>query len=260
MCSGFSRKMFVIGYPKSGNTWLIRLLSDLLDSPIINDTQVLSSEKRAFYSGSWKLIKAHGENKYFSLKDINRSDKVIYIVRDFRDVLISAFFFNNKHIEEDWVEMHSKEKRMFYRQYFRHEIKRMNKKWVGNELTEFLNVVRGIKGGKVGNWSEHVRFGLSLRNVGIVRYEDLQRNCAQAVGEVLGKQGIEYNKERLLDVIERQSFKNRKSQFQNSKDSVNTKFLRKGVVGDWRRFLDKDLNERIIKSHGNTFLQLGYEI
>lgn len=140
------------------------MLSDLLDAPIVNKTQVLYADKKELYTGSWKIIKTYSRNKYFALENVKEKDKMIYIVRDFRDVLISAFFFNNKNIDEDRVRIYSGKQNFIYRQYFRYEIKRMNKQWVENELTVFRNFLQGrmFKRNKVGNWSEHVRFGLQL--------------------------------------------------------------------------------------------------
>lgn len=94
----------------------------------------------------------------------------------------------------------------------------------------------------------------------MVRYEDLEKDCRATLTESLYKQGIEYEEEKLNEVIERQSFKNRKAQFQKSNDNINIKFLRQGISGDWKRFLDKDLLSRIERGHGETMRQMGYEI
>ena len=99
--------IFVIGYPKSGNTWLARLCSDALDSPIVTGNDPINQAgKKQNYAGEFVIYKAH-----YSQRDkpnnITQCSKILYIVRDFRDVLISSYFFNYKRHDENRVTLTS---------------------------------------------------------------------------------------------------------------------------------------------------------
>ena len=88
--------IFVIGYPKSGNTWLARICADTLDSPIVtgNDS-VNRADKKQNYRGKFEIYKLHC-SKQSTPDRIIKSSKIFYVVRDFRDILISGYFFNHK--------------------------------------------------------------------------------------------------------------------------------------------------------------------
>src|SRR6056297_564086 len=88
------------GYPKSGNTWLTRLTAQLIGCPVKgfwtqpqNKDHAIEGTERV---SEYRCFKSH--HTYQSLEESfttfgNRTEKVIYIVRDPRDVAISATFF-----------------------------------------------------------------------------------------------------------------------------------------------------------------------
>ena len=147
--------IFVIGFPKSGNTWLARLLAEITQSEMESSNTVDSADNSAMRRRGGHLIcKRHDSVKEFSLEDV----PIVYIIRDVRDVLVSAFFFNNRFVTEDLVKLDSNLrgiKRLLYRLYFWNQIRRMNRQWCGNELTVLRNWIHGRKS-TVGSWSEHV--------------------------------------------------------------------------------------------------------
>ena len=147
--------IYVIGFPKSGNTWLARLLAEITQSEIESSNSVDSADNSAMRRRGGHLIcKQHDSVKEFSLEDV----PIVYIIRDVRDVLVSAFFFNNRFVTEDLVKLDSNLrgiKRLLYRLYFWNQIRRMNRQWCGNELTVLRNWIHGRKS-TVGSWSEHV--------------------------------------------------------------------------------------------------------
>ena len=88
--------IFVIGYPRSGNTWLARLTADALDSPMVGgDNPIDQADNKHNYTGEFVIYKSHYSKK--SKPDfITEYSKILYIVRDFRDVLISGYFYNHR--------------------------------------------------------------------------------------------------------------------------------------------------------------------
>src|SRR5438874_11952371 len=90
---------FIVSYPRSGNTWIRFLIANLLHPEIevgfanidtfVPDTAALSSRalKR---TPRPRVLKSH---QYFD----HRYPKVIYIVRDARDVALSYYQFHRKY-------------------------------------------------------------------------------------------------------------------------------------------------------------------
>src|SRR3954464_1689718 len=97
---------FIVSYPRSGNTWTRFLIANLLHPEVevgfanidsfVPDTAALSSRalKRTRRP---RVLKSH---EYFD----HRYPKVIYIVRDPRDVALSYYDFDRKyrHISDDY--------------------------------------------------------------------------------------------------------------------------------------------------------------
>ena len=253
--------IFIIGYPKSGNTWLARICADALDSPIVTgDDPVNQADKKQTYGGKFAIYKLH-YSQWSKPDYITEASKILYVVRDLRDVLISGYFFNHQGHDENRVAI-TRRKNIFnsaLRIYFDHQIRRMTKRWTSHELTVLRNLLNGNKN-TVGNWSNHVNYWTSFPNVCVVKYEDLFEDAYSAIKMAFDKIAVIWDEQRLPESIERQSFKRRKHAFQAKGDEVNTIFLRKGVAGDWKRFLDEKAVKSIKQAHGPTMKRFGYEI
>ena len=91
------RRILVVGYPKSGNTWLTRLTAELLAAPVTGFWSEPGAVEIAV-DGTWRnssfeVYKGHQRlddvRADFDLKDI------VYVVRDVRDVVVSgAHYFS----------------------------------------------------------------------------------------------------------------------------------------------------------------------
>lgn len=84
----------VVGYPKSGTTWLSRLTAELLACPVQG---FLGREKREELAVEGRsrdsldrVFKAHHDIESLMISLPEGETKIIYIVRDPRDVVISA--------------------------------------------------------------------------------------------------------------------------------------------------------------------------
>ena len=115
---------------------------------------------------------------------------LIYIIRDIWDILVSAFFFNNRFVTEDWVKLDSNlkgVKRLLYRLYFWNQIRRMNRQWCGNEWTVVMNWIHGRKN-TVGSWSDYIESWVKDSRVIAVKYEDLLCDTDGELKKILGFQ------------------------------------------------------------------------
>ena len=80
--------IYVVGFPKSGNTWLARLISETLDSNLAPNNSIDAADFSENRKGKYIIFKQHTDE---NISDISKSS-VIYIIRDVRDVLVSGFF------------------------------------------------------------------------------------------------------------------------------------------------------------------------
>ncbi len=251
--------IYVVGFPKSGNTWLARLLAEVTLSNIDASNSVDEADNSANRTGGYLIHKFHDSGNMLLPDGV----RVVYIVRDIRDVLVSAFFFNNSFMSEDCVRIDNEKcgwfKGFFARSYFRHQIKRMNKQWCGNELTVLRNWVHGKKS-NVGNWSEHIRSWSNRPQIIMVKYEDLLQDTESVMRKVLNSIYIEVSDTALKKAISNQSFDKKKSKFRNSGNKKNVQFLRSGKAEGWREYLTRDIVKNIEMRHYRVMNKYGYKL
>ena len=86
-----NKSVLLIEYPKSGGTWLGQLVSEYLQIPF--PSHKMPSLNKSLYLGH-----------YLPRGWIKKNKKIIFLVRDGRDVLISLYFhqlfFNEKNINQ----------------------------------------------------------------------------------------------------------------------------------------------------------------
>ena len=250
--------IFVIGFPKSGNTWLARLLAEVTSSRIDHTNPVDAADNLPDRKGNYLISKLHASGGLIVPEDA----RGVYIVRDIRDVLVSAFFFNNRFMREDLVKLDSTSgwaRCLLCKAYFRHQIRRMNKCWCGNELSVLMDWVHGNKN-TVGSWSDHLVSWAKNPSVIVVRYEDLLRNTKGEMRRILGALKIDVSDEMLKETISNQSFKKKKSKFIQSGNLQNVQFLRSGKAGGWRDFLSPGMVKEIEMTHARVMNEYGYKL
>ncbi|KAM5209737.1 sulfotransferase 2A1 isoform 2-T2 [Hipposideros larvatus] len=144
--------------------------------------------------------------------------KVIYIIRNPRDILVSGYFF--------WITSNFVKKPESLEQYF---------EW-------FIQ-------GKVvfGSWFDHVRGWISMQgkeNFLILSYEELKRDTRSAVQKLCQFLGKKLEPEELNSVLQNSSFQamkeNKMSNYSMLRgwllDQKNGSFMRKGISGDWKNY------------------------
>ena len=109
-------------------------MSDILNSRIDAKPHELVNNVTNYDKPSesnYLIKKVHWVN-YDNLKDL----EIIYIIRDIRDVLISAFFHNNRGIKISDIE-----NSWFLQKYFNYEIKALYQRWQGNPLIRMKSLM-----------------------------------------------------------------------------------------------------------------------
>ncbi|MFW5886400.1 MAG: sulfotransferase domain-containing protein, partial [Bacteroidota bacterium] len=146
--------IYIVGYPKSGNTWLTRLVGDTLNSPTgsaYGKHQADLATEGWNRPGKYIVLKSHHSQKD-KPEFITTQSKIIYIYRDFRDVLISGFFHHYRIDESYILQTDPTNNRSFYQKMwqilFRVEMANLTRGWgsfsSGNQLSKVcVNFLKG---------------------------------------------------------------------------------------------------------------------
>lgn len=242
----FPDDTFLVSFPKSGNTWARFLLANLVrpDQKIdfSNVNQVIpgpevTPNRQLMRLPRPRIIKSH---QYFD----PRYPRVIYIVRDPRDVVISQYHFQRK------------------------------RKLVPDEfpLTKFVD--RFIAGQTCfyGSWGEHVGSWLATRyghdGFLLLRYEDMVEDTRREMAKVAEFLKISASHQQIGQAVERSSAdamrKLEKSQAQQFSSTKNTRqdiaFVRAAKAGGWRESLPEECAVRLERAWGHLIQWIGYDL
>ncbi len=242
----FPDDVFIVSYPKSGNTWTRFLIANLVYpeeranfaniNRLIPDPEALSKRTLARLPRP-RYIKSH---QYFD----PRYQKIIYVVRDPRDVALSQYHFHRKRklLADD------------------------------SPIEEF--VTRFVKGNTsvYGSWGENVSSWLATRNGRpgflLVRYEDLLAHTTQELEKVARFLGIPPDSKRLEDAAARSSANEMREmertqarQWSSTKDTrQDVPFVREARAGGWKQKLPRSCVVELEAAWGPLMRFLGYEI
>jgi hypothetical protein len=239
---------FLVSYPRSGNTWTRFLIANLVHPQekvsflnierLIPDTSSQSSRalKR---TPRPRIIKTH---QYFD----HRYPKIIYIVRDPRDVALSYYDFQRKYrqIDDGWT------------------LERYVDDFVSGRLIS----------ADWGTWAENVTSWISTRGQRkeflLLRYEDMIKDTASELARIARFLGIEPEPSRLQRAIEMSSADRMRELEKNEQDQwIATKnrrkdipFVRVAAAGGWRTSLPESCIRQIELAWGDVMTTVGYEL
>lgn len=220
------RNIYVIGYPKTGTTWMCRLLGDILDCPVgaiyrPDTARCIATEGDGrpgnYYIGHGHQVPTSGD-KITHHKigiDIIRDTKLIVMTRNTKDVIVSAM--------HHWKlpSIRATIDRMYYG------------KWPithGGGYEHFYAKWNDVKG----------------CDIVFQPYECLYYNTREELEIILDYFKISVTRKIIDEAIERQSFNNRRrytekygGQLSYGKE-FQLGFLRKGIVGDWHNYFNND--------------------
>jgi hypothetical protein len=240
----FPDDTFLVSYPKSGNTWTRFLVANLIHQhePVtfanienIVPDNVKNTRKQLARIPRPRIVKSH---EYFDC----RYKKVIYIVRDPRDIVVSYYHYQLKtRVIKD-----------------------------GFPLDQY--VPRFLRGevDAYASWNENVVSWLATRgssnNFLFLRYEDMMQEPVRELRKIAAFLGLRRTEAELAQAIERSSADRMRDLEKKQADVwINTKktrkdipFVRTAKSGGWRESLPPHLVAEIESAWGPTMQKLGY--
>ncbi|REJ80226.1 MAG: hypothetical protein DWQ36_18435 [Acidobacteria bacterium] len=234
---------YVSEYPKSGGTWLARMVGDYLQIPF-PQYSLLPITFESVIQNHWRADR--------------RLRRVLYLYRDGRDVLTSLYYQRFRvltHSDRPGRDRVGRRlERLFGRDFDASEI-------VSN-MPRFLDYEFRHPGlGARVNWKDHVEEWLALEgspDVVFLTYEDLRADCAAALRRALEDLlDEEIDPWRLETTVEKMSMRRQAGREPGEADP--TQHLRKGVVGDWRNAFNREAAEVFDHLAGDLLVRLGYE-
>ena len=273
--------IWIASYPKSGNTLIRAILTSLIFSEdgIVNFKNLhrISNFSNGFF---FKKFISSYENiletsKYWikAKKELNKNKKLkffkthnafctingnaftnanntagcIYVVRDPRDVVISASkYYGLSHDETK-----------------------------NNMFNEKMDLINDMKGSPfntfLGSWPNHYNsWTKNCKNVLLIKYENLIENKENEIRRIINFLSkfvkISFDEKKIINCIESSSFQNMKIMDQNglfpenSKDFKGNKipFFTSGKKGNWRGVLEEKIVSQIEKKFQKEMLELSY--
>jgi hypothetical protein len=243
----FPDDTFLTSYPRSGNTWTRFLVGNLVHTE--QAVTFLNVERLVpdMYKHSDHYLRNLPRPRFLKSHEVfdPRYKRVIYIVRDPRDVAISQYHWE------------------------------MKQKSVLDEypIEEFVpRWIEGIYWNRLANWGDHVSSWLSTRQGSdsfvVVRYEDLIANPLPELAKVAKLLGIEPANQRLTRAMELSSA-DRMRQLESTQGGkwVQTRytrqdkaFVRAAASGGWKSVLPAQSVRQIEAAWGSVMTHLGYAL
>lgn len=223
------QQLVVTGFPRSGNTWLSRLLGDALNSPVTGWKAAKPlAEEGLDRPGDYVVRQLHLQpmydvgcnefmpNAYRANIPAWNGEKVIHIMRDPRDVAVSLMHYWNRPSIEDAVEV----------------------------MLDGKNPVKVH-----GRWLHFVSKWMAVNTIPVyhVTYERLNMNPAGTLKAIARRFELPLDDGAIMRAVDNQAFEKKRQHIAahgddyNYGEAIQLKAMRKGVVGDWVNHFSVDL-------------------
>ena len=244
----FPDDIFVVSYFRSGSTWSRFLIGNLIheNEPVtfVNIERLVPSIYNLPDRALRRLPRVLKSHECFD----PRYPRVIYVVRDPRDVAVSFYYYCLKmgvirdgHTIDDFVD-----------------------RFLTNKIVDYAD--------RHGCWQDHVLSWLRLREgksgFKVVRYEDLLADPVRELANLAPMLGVDPTPSRIERAVRMSSAthmqsleKEQSKQWGVTKDSrQDILFVREAKSGGWHEKLPRTSVRTIEQAWGPTMKELGYEL
>lgn len=227
--------ILVTEFPKSGGTWLCKMLSDLLmlDFPENELPQFRESIMHGHHLNSSK----------FSMP--------IVLVRDGRDVMVSYYYhllLGNNEVSDRTVRRYRD--RLKFDNY--EDVRTNMPRFIRYMFSEYPNEMNRF------SWAQFVRSYLERDEPKIlVKYESLLSECSFELEKIVLQLGrVTPDTIEVDHIVSKYSFANMSKRKPGEEDKKS--FLRKGVAGDWKNNFNLEAQQLFDHFAGRELSELGY--
>jgi len=253
----------VVGYPKSGNTWVTRLVAELVGCPVAgfwNSQRAEVAQEGEGRCSSFRCYKSHHQRHELETTASAASMHIVYVIRDPRDVVVSgAHFFQFD--RWPWVGETVRRIPWIRRLYIRYLNPWMTppRQRMERMISAVLNGDAKLNRWLAVPWAEHAgayRGGEGL----LLRYEDLLEDPERECRRILDYLGLARAPQQISAAIAEQSFAARKQDFLEKRQTAKAQFLRAGAKMQWLVELTASQRARFDAVLARELKQWGYPL
>jgi len=227
--------IFIVGYPKSGNTWFQDLAAALAFGALPEFAPLILVQDLVPDVHAVPHYKRHATPMFFKSHAMPTPDykRVVYLLRDGRDVMVS---------------------------YYHQLVDLMNVK------VDFLEAVRTGAYFFPCKWHEHVEAWLANPHAAkmiVINYKDLKNNTVHELQRFCDFAGLKRSPEFLKMIAEETTFEKMRDReikwrLDDPKWPQGKTFRRRGVVGGYKDEMPPEVLSAFLKDSGETLRRCGY--
>jgi hypothetical protein len=235
----FDSDIFLVSYPRSGNTWMRWLLAVCVKGCLDVSFPVVRNIVPDIYRVTNEFLLSMEKPRIIKSHETYNPGypTVIYVYRDVRDVIVSLFYFYKKHGPN-----------YDFNTYFSLFIE-------GKLFSEYA----------YGGWDENVTSWLAHSDrIAVVKFEDMLADVKTTLTSALTKASVNYQEKLIDPAVALCTFqKMRALEEEENKTGVQPNpavpFIRKGTSGQWRELLTPGQIDTVKRKYGELLIRLGYE-
>lgn len=243
--------LFVAGLPKSGTTWLERMIASY--PGFENQVRIPEAEVHELRTGGshdfdlpdgvfdrfdrrLAVMKLHSHGSPQNVKVLREAGvRCVVLYRDLRDIAVSNYFYVRR------TKWHPE-----YKHY------------KDVDLNEGLRVFAERSLGAYVDWIRSWRQNRDPETTLELRYEQILEAPVDTMRQVATLFGLDTSEERIREIVDRNSFQ-RMTGGRKPGEGDSKSFARKGKAGDWKNQFDATTKAVYKASIGGFLIETGYE-